>query len=174
MPTIAATVPPTAAPVRTPSRLRRFACMMYEGVLLFAVVFLASYLFDSLTQSRHGLMLRSERQAVLFVCIGIYFLLCWRKAGQTLPMKTWHMQLQDLQGRTPGLGRLALRYVLAWLLPLIAAAAIWTAAHLTGWPAMNSLVVFAPFANFLGTLSGDGQFLHDRLARTRLVDRKPG
>ncbi|HUG57394.1 MAG TPA: RDD family protein, partial [Candidimonas sp.] len=51
----------------TPSRLRRFACMMYEAVLLFGVVFLASYLFDTLTQSRDALMLRHGRQAIVFI-----------------------------------------------------------------------------------------------------------
>src|SRR5690606_24749749 len=49
-----------------PSRWRRFASMMYEGVLLFAVVFLAGYLFDTLTQSRSGLTLRTLRQIALF------------------------------------------------------------------------------------------------------------
>ena len=34
---------------QTPNRLRRFACMMYEAVLLFGVVFLAGYLLDTLT-----------------------------------------------------------------------------------------------------------------------------
>src|SRR5690606_42131994 len=59
----------------TPSRLRRFACMMYEAVLLFGVVFLAGYLFDTLTQSKHALMLRHARQAWLFLAIGAYFVL---------------------------------------------------------------------------------------------------
>lgn len=156
-----------------PARLRRFACMMYEGVLLFAVVFLGSYLFDTLTQSRHGLMMRPERQAWLFICIGAYFLLCWRKNGQTLPMKTWHIRLVDRNGQVPSLPRLAGRYALAWALPLVAAAAIWTLAMASGWPAVNSLIVVAPFANFLGTATGSGQFLHDRLAGTRLVDHRP-
>src|SRR3546814_9891763 len=44
----------------TPSLWRRFASMMYEGILLFGVIFLASYLFDTLTQSRSGMTLRSE------------------------------------------------------------------------------------------------------------------
>ncbi len=79
------TVPPA------PTRLRRFACMMYEGVLLFGVVFLAGYLFDTLTQSRSGLMLRHARQVFLFLAIGVYFLACWRRGGQTLPMKTWNI-----------------------------------------------------------------------------------
>src|SRR3546814_18464097 len=62
----------------TPSLWRRFASMMYEGILLFGVIFLASYLFDTLTQSRSGMTLRHGRQAVVFIAIGIYFIMCWR------------------------------------------------------------------------------------------------
>jgi uncharacterized RDD family membrane protein YckC len=80
----------------TPSRGRRFASMMYEGVLLFAVTFLAGYLFDTLTQSRHALVLRGTRQIWLFFAIGVYFLICWRRNGQTLPMKAWHIRLQTV------------------------------------------------------------------------------
>ncbi|AFK63144.1 hypothetical protein TKWG_15845 [Advenella kashmirensis WT001] len=82
---------------RSPSRLRLFACMMYEAVLLFGVVFFADYIFDTLTQSRSGLTLLGTRQAVLFVAIGLYFVLCWRKHGQTLPMKTWNIRLVSRQ-----------------------------------------------------------------------------
>ena len=71
---------------QTPNRLRRFACMMYEAVLLFGVVFLAGYLLDTLTQSKNALELRGARQAWLFTAIGAYFVLCWRRRGQTLPM----------------------------------------------------------------------------------------
>ncbi len=42
----------TPVPDAVPSRLRRFACMMYEAVLLFGVIFLASYLFDTLKYRR--------------------------------------------------------------------------------------------------------------------------
>ncbi len=96
---------------QTPNRLRRFACMMYEAVLLFGVVFLAGYLLDTLTQSKNALELRGARQAWLFVAIGAYFVLCWRRRGQTLPMKTWNIRLVDRDGNTPSTPRLMLRYV---------------------------------------------------------------
>src|SRR3546814_15958563 len=83
---------------------------MYEGVLLFGVVFLASYLFDTLTQSCSGMMFRHGRQAVLFIAIGVYFILSWRKRGQTLPMKTWNIRLVSKDGKVPNLGLLLLRY----------------------------------------------------------------
>ncbi len=37
---------------------RRLLAMTYEAMLLFAVVFVAGYLFDTLTQSRQALMFR--------------------------------------------------------------------------------------------------------------------
>lgn len=160
----------TAAQTPTPPRLRRFACMMYEAVLLFGVVFLAGYLFDTLTQSKHALMLRHGRQAWLFVVIGVYFVLCWRRNGQTLPMKTWNIRLVDRDGRTPSIPRLIARYVLLWPVVLIAAALVSAASTATGWKSVDMFIVVAPFAAFIWTwFDRDGQFLHDRLLGTRLL-----
>lgn len=157
----------------TPSRLRRFACMMYEAVLLFGVVFLASYLFDTLTQSRDALMLRHGRQAIVFIAIGCYFILCWRKRGQTLPMKTWNIRLVDRNGASPSIERLILRYVLLWPLPLLAAMLVLLASRATGYSSTDLLIVFAPFTIFIWTwFDPEQQFLHDRLLGTRLADVK--
>lgn len=157
----------------TPSRLRRFACMMYEAVLLFGVIFLASYLFDTLTQSRDALMFRHGRQAIVFVAVGVYFIMCWRKQGQTLPMKTWNIQLVDRNGNAPSLERLILRYVLLWPVPLLAALLVLGASRLTGYSSTDLLIVFAPFTLFIWTwFDPEQQFLHDRLLGTRLTDTK--
>lgn len=162
---------PSSTSGATPPRLRRFACMMYEAVLLFGVVFLASYLFDTLTQSRSGMMYRHGRQAWLFLALGVYFITCWRRSGQTLPMKTWNIRLVGNAGQAPSMARLVLRYLLAWVLPLAAAGLILGATVWSGWPTMQLLIVAAPFAVFAGSwLDRDGQFLHDRLAGTRLVN----
>jgi len=161
----------------SPGRLRRFSCMMYEGVLLFAVVFLAGYLFDTLTQSRHGLAMRHARQAFLFFAIGIYFVLCWRMGGQTLAMKTWHIKLANSKGESTGMARLVARYVLCWPLPLAGAALIAIASRTSGWPSLDMLIVAAPFLNFLWTwVDREQLFLHDRLLGTRLysTQQRPG
>ena len=155
----------------TLSRWRRFACMMYEGVLLFGVIFLSSYLFDTLTQSRSGMMFRHGRQAILFIAIGVYFILCWRKRGQTLPMKTWNIRLVDTNGQIPDLGRLVLRYILIWPVPLLGALLVLLASRQTGYSSTDLLIVFAPFTVFVWTwFDPQQQFLHDRLAGTRLID----
>lgn len=157
----------------TPTRLRRFAAMMYEGVLLFGIVFAVGYLFDTLTESHDGLMFRSMRQLLLFLAIGVYFLLCWR-GGQTLPMKTWDIRLVDRHGGQAPFGRLVLRYLLMWPLPLLAALLVQGASSMTGYTSTDLLIVFAPFSIFIWSwFDRDGQFLHDRLAGTRLVDAKP-
>lgn len=147
--------------------------MMYEGVLLFGVLFLASYLFDTLTQSREALMLRHARQGIAFLAIGLYFVLCWRRGGQTLPMKTWDIRLVDRQGAGLSLGRMVLRYVLIWPLPLLTAWLIGLLSAATGYASVDLLIVAAPFSIFIWTwLDPEGQFLHDRLLGTRLVDLK--
>lgn len=161
------------SPITYPNRLRRFACMMYEGVLLFGVVFLAGYLFDTLTQSRDAMMFRHLRQFVLFLAIGVYFVLSWHRRGQTLPMKTWNVRLSDSAGQRPTIGRLIVRYVLLWPIPLLCMLAIYSFSRYTGYIAAELLMVFTPFSLFIWTwFDPEKQFLHDRLLGTRLIDSR--
>ena len=74
------------------------ACWLYEGILMFGVVFIASYLFDTLSQSRHALANRGLRMGFLFVVFGIYFGWFWSR-GQTLAQKTWHIRVVSLTAR---------------------------------------------------------------------------
>lgn len=156
-----------------PSRWRRFACMMYEGVLLFGVIFVAGYLFDTLTQSKNDLMLRHSRQLIIFIIIGIYFLICWRNGGQTLPMKTWDIRLTDKNNTKLSISKILIRYLLLWPLPLISTLIIASISHLTNLAAVNILIVFAPFSIFIWTwFDPKGQFLHDRILGTELHNYK--
>ncbi len=153
------------------SRGKRFAAMMYEGVLLFGVVFSADLLFDVLSQSKHALMLRPERQAFLFAAIGLYFILCWYRGGQTLPMRAWHIKLVNAQGYKPTLKQLFWRYVLLWPIPLAGMALIYALVWLTGWPAIYMFAIVTPFLVFIPSwFASDGQFLHDRVIGTRIAD----
>ncbi|HPK32513.1 MAG TPA: RDD family protein, partial [Ottowia sp.] len=47
----------TATPttMTAPLLRRRMACWLYEGILMFGVVFVAGYLFSALTQMRNAL-----------------------------------------------------------------------------------------------------------------------
>ncbi len=150
------------------------ACWLYEGMLLFAVVFIAGWLFSTLGQMRDAMDARRPLlQAFLFVVFGIYFAWFWSR-GQTLAMKTWHIRIVDRQGRPVTQGRALARYLLSWVwfLPPLAVLAPFRltggeiAVLLTGW-----ILVWAILSRFHPL----GQFWHDALAGTRLVSTQdPG
>ncbi len=156
---------------KTPGLWRRMACWLYEGMLLFGVVFLAGYLFGTLSQSRHAMDNRHALQAFVFVVFGIYFVWFWAK-GQTLAMKTWHIRIVDRNGQAITQLRALGRYLLSWvwfLPPLIAIAPFQlrggeSAVIVLGW-----VVVWALLSRF----HPQGQFWHDVLSGTRLVSSQP-
>lgn len=155
----------------SPSRRRRFASMMYESVLLFGIIAITTFIFDYATKSYHALYLRHTRQFLLFLAIGIYFMLCWRRSGQTLPMKTWYMRIEAKDGSKPSYFRLLLRYLLLWPLPLLSALVVQYLSHRSGYASTDLLIIAAPFSIFIWTwFDKDGLFMHDRLVGTRLVD----
>jgi uncharacterized RDD family membrane protein YckC len=153
--------------LKTPGLARRMACWMYEGMLMFGVVFIAGYLFGTLSQTRNAMDNRHALQAFLFVVFGIYFVWLWAK-GQTLAMKTWNIRVVDRAGEPITQSRALLRYVLSWLwfLPALAAVAPFELSApeslviLTGW-----VLVWAILSRF----HPDKQFWHDAFAGTRLV-----
>lgn len=158
----------SSAMLQAPGLWRRMACWLYEGMLLFGVVFIAGYLFSTLTQTRHALDNRTTQQIFLFVVLGIYF--TWFGAkGQTLAMKTWHIRLVDRQGRAVSQARAFLRYILSWIwfwpalliIHATQAAGAEMLILLLGWVAVWALLSrFHPLQ----------QFWHDALAGTRLVN----
>jgi uncharacterized RDD family membrane protein YckC len=97
-----------------PPLMRRLASWLYEGMLLFGVVFIAGYLFSALTQTKHALDNRHLQQGFLFIVFGIYFVWFWSK-GQTLAMKTWHIRVVDAAGQPLTQTRALARYLLSWL-----------------------------------------------------------
>jgi uncharacterized RDD family membrane protein YckC len=163
--------PSTATALTTPSLKRRMACWMYEGLLMFGVVFLAGYLFGTLTQTRHALDNRHALQIFLFLIFGIYFAWFWAK-GQTLAMKTWNIRILSAAGQPISQGRALWRYVLSWIwfLPPLALIAPFslstgeTVVLVLGWVSVWAL---------LSRFHPRQQFWHDAWAGTRLVSSLP-
>jgi len=136
-----------AAGIQPAAKLgRRLASLLYEGILLFGVVFFAAFPFSSPENLAPVDSARLLFQAYLAVVVGAYFVLCWVRGGQTLPMRTWRLRLVTVDGKPVELTRAVARYLFAWL----------------------SLLAFGlGFA--WAVFDRDRQFLHDRLAGTRLV-----
>ncbi len=151
----------------TPSLPRRMACWLYEGLLMFGVVFIAGYLFGTLSQTRNAMDNRHALQAFLFVIFGIYFVWLWAK-GQTLAMKTWDIRVVDRAYQPITQARALLRYVLSWLWflpPLIAIAPF----QLSGPESVVIIMGWIAIWAILSRFHPERQFWHDALAGTRLI-----
>jgi uncharacterized RDD family membrane protein YckC len=165
---------PPAADLRAPSLWLRFASMIYEVVLLFGVVFIASYALLSAARWTYPLpdAKRWVLQAFLFVVIGAYFAWCWSRGGQTLAMKSWGLKVVDRDGRSLPLKRAALRYLLSWHLFVPSLIAI---ALFQSHAAIDLAIFFGGFCLMLFTafLDPQRQLLHDRWLGSRVVRAAP-
>ena len=124
---------------------RRLAALTYEAVLLFAIVFIAAYLFVALAgQTPQGWLRWFFYVYLLSVC-GAYFVFCWVRSGQTLAQKTWGLRVTASDGSLLQWRRATLRYLLALVSVGSGIGLLWAA--------------FDP----------QRQFLHDRLTGSRLV-----
>jgi uncharacterized RDD family membrane protein YckC len=143
------------------------ACWLYEGVLMFGVIFIAGYLFGTLSQTRNPMDNRHALQAFVFVVCGIYFVWFWAK-GQTLAMKTWHITVLDLAGQPLSQRRALLRYLLCWLwfVPALAAIAPF---QLSGAESVVIVLGWVAVWAILSYFHPQRQFWHDALAGTQLV-----
>lgn len=144
--------------------------MIYEAVLLFGVVFVTGYALLALTGWRHPLepAQRWTLQAVLFVAIGIYFVYCWVRTGQTLPMKSWRLRVVDRDGGLLSPARAVLRYLLAWSLFAPGLLLAWAA----GIGGLASLLVLAASLLLMlavARLDPRRQLLHDRVLGSRVI-----
>jgi uncharacterized RDD family membrane protein YckC len=153
--------------------MRRYAALAYEGLLLAAVVLVAGFLTLPATRTAASgtltlppLPARVFSFCLVFGVAGLYFVWCWTGGRRTLPMKTWRMSLVRANGRIVEARAAVIRYLCVWIGPLAAliayqflhphnlgAHAAWWLALGYAWPAVDP----------------ERQFLHDRLAGTRLV-----
>jgi len=125
---------------------RRLLAMLYDALLVFALAFFAALAFYAVAGEARSPLERHLFQAYLLVVLGGYFVLCWCRGGGTLAMRTWKLRLVRTDGGPPRAGQAWLRYALAWpSIGLAGAGVLWA------------------------LVDRDRQFLHDRLARTRIV-----
>lgn len=162
---------PAAGP-QVPSVGRRLAAFMYEGVLLFGIVWITGFVYGVATNQRHALKGALGLQATLFLVLGLYFVYFWSRQGQTLAMRTWRMRLVGPDGRPPGPARATVRYLLAWLWFLPALAVVGLSGLTRGGAIATVVVVGALAYASLARLRADRQFLHDVVCRSRIIDTR--
>ena len=156
--------------------LPRLGAALYEGLLLAALIFITGFLMLPLispgraaTATELSLPPVPSRVALfctLFAMMALYCVWSWTGGRRTLPMKTWRLHIATAVGG-PLAGKTALlRYLAAWIGPALA---------LIGYAILRDLgqgglaLCLLPF-NFLWALvDPQRQFLHDRIAGTRVV-----
>ena len=154
--------------LQAPALGRRLICMVYEAMLLFGIVFVFGFLFDVSTQSKSALMHVHGRQAWLFFVIGAYFVFCWSRSGQTLAMQTWRIRVTDQDGSRLPLIKAVVRYFLAWMW-FLPATALGYQFELKEWSMIIVVCLGIIGWALTSRLDKNGQFLHDKLAKTILI-----
>ncbi len=105
----------TAHPVVPAGLMRRFAALLYDGLLLAGVWFFATFVALIV---RHGAAIAPASlwfDAYLFAVGGLFFGGFWTHGGQTLGMRAWRIRVQQHDG-APLTWLIALRrYGLAWV-----------------------------------------------------------
>lgn len=121
--------------------------MLYETLLLLGVLSVAFMLPQLALGFGLGIVLPGPLLLLhVFAVLGAYFLWYWQHGGQTLAMQTWKLKISTASGKPPTLQQLVVRYLVAWL----------------GLISYGAGLLWALFDR-------DRQFLHDRLAGTRIV-----
>jgi uncharacterized RDD family membrane protein YckC len=134
-----------SAPLRPAGLLTRLASLVYDAILLTPVLFISAYVFLALTQGAQTPLLHALFRLWLIGVLGAYFVYCWRRSGQTLAMKTWHIRVARQDGSPLTMSQALARYLLAlWSALLLGAGFLWA------------------------LVDRERQFLHDRLVGSRL------
>lgn len=125
---------------------RRLAGIFYEALTMLSVL-LIGFIFPQAVLSGVGLVLPGKWLWLhVFALLMLYFVWFWLHGGQTLAMKTWKLRLVGADSRHLRPLQAVLRYLAAW----------------------PSFFLFG--AGILWALvDRDRQFLHDRIAGTRIV-----
>ena len=157
------------SPIATPTLKRRLICMVYEAFLLTAVEALAIFVYLFATQNQHTTSIDHGRNAVFFLTAAAYFIHAWTGSGHTLAMKTWRIKVVKLGYARVPLRTAAIRYLMAWgwFLPAIV---VCYAFGLTSYGQVGAALAMGIFAwAMTALLDKNGQFLHDRVAGTRMI-----
>jgi len=125
---------------------RRALSLIYEILLVSAVVLAGSLPFVMLAHDASPVYARPLFQLYRAVLTGVYFTWQWRRGGRTLAMKTWRLKLVTREAAPLTWAHAVRRYLYA----------------LAGTLALGAGFLWA-------LLDREGLFLHDRLAGTKIV-----
>lgn len=148
--------------------LRRMAAFVYDALLLFGVLFLASLVIMIPFDITFGGPLYPLYILYIYLVTFLYLGWFWTHTGQTLGMKTWHIRVQGLHGGPVSWRAAALRFMAALLFWLPAAGIYFGSQGNLGL--LSILGLLPLLVDYLWCYRNpDRLALHDMLSATRLV-----
>lgn len=137
-------------PAIRPGLIRRLASMGYELLLMLGVLAVTLLLPHLLIgHFLHRVASPFVLWAHLFLVLAIYFAWFWTHGGQTLAMRAWRLRVVTRSGQPLRPAQALMRFLLCW-------------------PSLG----IAGIGVFWALVDPEKQFLHDRLAGTRIVFRQ--
>jgi len=98
--------------------LRRLGAILYDGLLVLALLFLGTLPFVAVRGGETVEPSTITHQVTLIVIAWLFFVGFWTRSGRTLGMQSWRLQLETLDGTVPGFGTATLRFfaaIISWL-----------------------------------------------------------
>lgn len=123
--------------------LKLFIVLLYELLLLIAISFIVGFLFLIFFDSFENNLLKYVHQFLIWAAWGAYFVISWKKFGQTLPMRSWKLKINFENSTYKYLLLRYLKVSICW--------------------------IFFPF-NFLAVVFLKNQFLHDIKTQNKIID----
>jgi len=99
--------------------LRRFGAILYDSLLVLALLFLATIPFIAI---RGGQPVEAQGnlryQLTLLLVIYVFFVGFWSRSGRTLGMQSWGLRVEATNGQRPTVAQASVRFfaaLLSWL-----------------------------------------------------------
>lgn len=128
------------------SLLRRIGAMIYDALLIIALLFLSTLPFIALRGGESVEPKNFSYQLTLVLVVYLFFVGFWTSKGRTLGMQSWNLRVESANGGLPSVSAASLRFIVAIL----------------SWASLG--------VGFLWQLvDRDKLTWHDRLSGTRLV-----
>jgi uncharacterized RDD family membrane protein YckC len=162
-------------PIRPASIGRRLGAAIYDALLLTALALIGGFaLLPLLSPGVPGaslptvppVFIRTLTFCALVAGGAAYCVGFWSDGRRTLAQKTWRLKLVDGAGHPPSRRTALIRYAAAWIGPL-AAIIGYAAVRPTGFGRFALVLLAINYA--WAFVDRDRQFLHDRVAGTRVV-----
>jgi len=159
-------------------RARRFAGVAYEALLVTALLLVVNFFLLPFVSpgvpGRSALTLPDLPGRVIVFCAlfasaAAYFVWSWTGGRRTLAQKTWRLRVVARDGAALDYRRAFVRYLAVWIGPGLA-----LATYVVAKPYGLGGIALVPLAfDYLAAfVDPERQFLHDRIAGTRIVQTR--